>query len=183
MASLPNTKLVTYKEWLEMPEVKDEEVVNGEIHIMPAAKANHAFIVAHTQMALMTQLDQARFYVLAGSFGIVIRVSPLTCRTPDLAVFDRATFVEVDGYFRSAPELAVEVLSPRNTHKDMRHKIADYASLGLPELWVFSQDDRAVEVLLLEEGRFRRSAILTQGALKPSRFPHVQIDIASIWPD
>ena len=183
MASLPNTKLVTYEEWLEMPEVKDKEVVNGEIRIMPAAKVNHAFIVAHIQMALMTQLDQAKFYVLAGSFGIVIRVSPLTCRTPDLAVFDRATFVEVDGYFRSAPDLAVEVLSPRNTPRDMRQKIEDYASLGLPELWVFSQNDRTVEVLLLQEGRLRRNALLSQGVLKPMRFPHVQIDITSIWPD
>jgi Uma2 family endonuclease len=183
MASLPNTKLLTYEEWLEMPEVNDEEVVNGEIRIMPAARANHAFIVAHTQRALMMQLDQAQFYVLAGSFGIVIRVSPLTCRTPDLAVFDRGTFVEVDGYFRSAPELAVEVLSPRNTLKDVRQKIADYAFLGLPELWVFSQDDRIVEVLLLEGGRLRRNALLAEGVLKPTRFPHVQIDIASIWPD
>jgi Uma2 family endonuclease len=183
MASLPNTKLVTYEEWLRMPEVKDEEVVNGEIRIMPAAKANHAFIVARTQMALMTQLDQAQFYVLAGSFGIVIRISPLLCRTPDLAVFNRATFVEVDGYFRSAPDLAVEVLSPRNTPKDIRQKIAEYASLGVPELWIFSQDDRTVEVLLLEDGRLLCNAIVSQGFLKPTRFPHVQIDIASIWPD
>lgn len=183
MASLPNTKPVTYEEWLQMPEVKDEEVVNGEIRIMPAAKAKHAFIVARTQMALMTQLDPAQFYVLAGSFGIVVRVSPLICRTPDLAVFNRATFVEVDGYFRSAPELAVEVLSPRNTPKDMRLKILEYASLSLPELWIFSPNDRTVEVLLLEEGSLRRKATLTQGFLKPTRFPHVQIDIASIWPD
>ncbi|MGA7240481.1 MAG: hypothetical protein WBY44_32660 [Bryobacteraceae bacterium] len=25
--------------------------------------------------------------------------------------------------------------------------------------------------------------VLSQGVLKPTRFPHVQIDIASIWPD
>ena len=106
-----------------------------------------------------------------------------TCRTPDLAIFDCATLIEVDGYYRSAPDLAVEVLSPRNTPRYMRQKIEDYASLGVPELWVFSQDDRTVEVLLLENGRLRRNAILSQGVLKPTRFPHVQIDIASIWPD
>jgi len=183
MASLPNTKFVTYEEWLQMPEVKDEEVVNGEIRVMPAANANHAFIVARTQMALMSQLDQAQFYVLTGSFGIVIRISPLICRTPDLAVLNRATFVEIDGYFRFAPDLAVEGLSPRNAPKDIRQKIAEYASPGVPELWIFSQDDRNVEVLLLEEDRLRRNAFLSQGFLKPTRFQHVQINIASIWPD
>jgi Uma2 family endonuclease len=182
MASLPNTKLLSYEEWLETPEVKDEEVVDGEIRIMAAAKVNHALIVSHTQLALVTQLDPSKFYVFTGSFGIVIRVAPLTCRTPDLAVFERSNFVEVDGYIRSAPDLAIEVLSPRNTPKDMRRKIADYGELGLPELWIFSQDERTVEILLLEEGRLRRSALLSEGWLKPTRIPQVEIEIPSIWP-
>jgi Uma2 family endonuclease len=183
MASLPNTKLVTYEEWLETPKDKNEEVVNGEVRIRPVGRVNDARIVASLTAGLLTQVDTAKFDVLTGSFAIVIRLIPLSCRTPDIAVFDRAAFVEVDGYFRSAPDLAVEVLSPRNTPRDVRQKIADYASLGLPELWVFSQDDRTVEVLLLEDGRLRQNAILSQGVLKPTRFPHVQIDIASIWPD
>ena len=39
MASLPQSTTVTYEEWLRMPEVQDaiEEVVNGEIRIMPRA--------------------------------------------------------------------------------------------------------------------------------------------------
>lgn len=183
MASLPNTKLVTYEEWLEMPEVKDEEIVNGEIVVMAAAKRPHARIIAKLNASIVLQMDLSRFDVLTGSFAIVIRLAPLTCRTPDLAIFDCATLIEVDGYYRSAPDLAVEVLSPRNTPGYMRQKIEDYASLGIPELWVFSQDHRTVEVMLLENGRLRRNAVLSQGILKPTRFPHVQIDIASIWPD
>ncbi len=37
MASLPNSKIVTHEEWLRMPIVEDaiEEVVNGEIRIIP----------------------------------------------------------------------------------------------------------------------------------------------------
>ena len=39
MASLPQSNTVTYEEWLRMPEVQDavEDVVNGEIRIMPPA--------------------------------------------------------------------------------------------------------------------------------------------------
>lgn len=42
MASLPNSKTVMYEEWLRVPEVTDtiEEVVKGEIRIMPPAKWN-----------------------------------------------------------------------------------------------------------------------------------------------
>jgi Uma2 family endonuclease len=42
---------------------------------------------------------------------------------------------------------------------------------------------RTVEVLVLESGQFRRSALLAEGILKPACFPNVQIDITQIWPD
>jgi hypothetical protein len=37
MVGTPNSKLVSYEEWLRMPEVSDgiEEVVNGEIRLTP----------------------------------------------------------------------------------------------------------------------------------------------------
>lgn len=76
MASLPNTKLVTYEEWLEMPEAKDEEVVNGEIVVMAAAKRPHARIIAKLNASIVQQMDLSRFDVLTGSFAIVIRLAP-----------------------------------------------------------------------------------------------------------
>src|SRR3954452_17842983 len=105
MASLPNVKRVTYEEWLEMPTVEDgiEEVVDGEIILMPPAKLRHAFIIENIATPLRPQLDQ-RYHVLTGSFGIVISEKPLTCRNPDLAVIERASMAEKDGYLRSAPQ-------------------------------------------------------------------------------
>ena len=185
MASLPNSKIVTYEEWLRMPEVTDatEEVVDGEIRIMPPAKWKHAVIVANVRDALVTQLDRREVQVMDGSFGLVIRKAPLTSRVPDVAVFQRSTIVEQDGYIHSAPQLVVEVLSPSNTRREREEKLADYASLGVPEVWVISPEARTVEVLHLEGGCLRSAQVLTQGVLKPKHFPAVQIDIAEIWPD
>jgi Uma2 family endonuclease len=185
MASLPKSTTVTYDEWLRMPEVRDatEEVVNGEIRIMPPNKWNHAVIVDNLRDALAPQFDRRRFRVVTTNFGLIIRKSPLTSRVPDLAVFDLSTLVEEDGYIHSAPQLAVEVLSPANTRREREEKLNDYASIGIPEVWVISPEAKTVEILLLEEGRLHRSAILAEGALQPVRFPGVKIDIASIWPD
>src|SRR6266699_5580738 len=100
MATLPQTKTVTYEEWLTMPEVQDaiEEVVNGEIRIMPPAKIGHARVVQRTFRALDRQLDPNKVLALCSSFGLIIRKRPLTSRVPDIAVFDLATMVEQDGY-------------------------------------------------------------------------------------
>jgi Uma2 family endonuclease len=185
MASLPKSTRVTYEEWLRMPIVEDaiEEVVNGEIRIMPANKLIHALIVQKLFKPFAAQLDESKYLVLITSFGLIIRESPFTCRVPDLAVFERGTIVEVDGYIHSAPQLAVEVLSPAKTRREREEKLDDYAEIGVPEVWVFSPEARNVEILLLENGRLRRSAILAEGLLKPVRFPNVQINIAEIWPD
>ncbi len=185
MASLPNSQTVTYEEWLRMPEVTDaiEEVVDGEIRIMPPPKWKHALIVANLHDALIAQLNRYEFRVVVAVFGLVIRKAPLTSRVPDLAVFRKSTIVEQDGYIHSAPQLVVEVLSPGNTRRERERKLADYASLGVPEMWVVSPEARTGEVVYLESGFVRSAQALTQGVLEPKQFPGVQIQIAEIWPD
>ena len=184
MASLPSVRTVTYEDWLEMPEVQDaiEEVVNGEIRIMPAPNRIHSEIVEDLRDALVPQFDRTQVRVKISDFGLIIGTKPFTSRVPDLAVFIRSSIVERDGYIHSAPQLVVEVLSPGNTRAERAAKLDDYASLGVPEVWVVSPEARTVEVLLLEEGRYRRSQILAEGVLQPKLFPHVRVDVATIWP-
>src|SRR5215472_12325250 len=129
MATLPHARTVTYEEWLTMPEVEDaiEEVVNGEIRIMPPARLVHALVTQKLSLILYRQLDPAKVLVLCATFGLIIRKKPLTSRLPDIAVFERSTMVEADGYIHSAPQLVIEVLSPANTRRKMAEKLSDYA--------------------------------------------------------
>ncbi len=185
MASSPNPRTVTYEEWLQMPEVDEgrEEVVNGEIRIMPPDKLPHVIIISKLIAILGRQLDSRSYYLFTGSFGLVIRKQPLTCREPDLAVFERSTVIEKDGYLHSAPQLAVAVLSPANTRREREEKLGDYASIGVPEVWVVSPEASTVEVLCLTDGYLRTAQILSQGVLEPSRLPGVSVPVADIWPD
>jgi Uma2 family endonuclease len=185
MASLPNSRTVTYEEWLRMPEVSGlrEEVVNGEIRIMPPPKLKHGLIVRRLCKAFDSQTDDRQVLVLDVDFGLVTRREPLTTRVPDLAVFEWSTVVERDGYIHSAPQLAVEALSPSNTRRERDEKLADYATLGIPEVWIIAPEGRTVEVLYLENGQFRGHAVLTDGILTPKHFPGVEVRISEIWPD
>lgn len=184
MASLPNTRLVTYEEWLGMPQSDGrEEVVNGEIISMPPAQKMHMAVLRRLVRALTQQLDEAHYDVNFGSYGLVIREKPLTCREPDVAVFERSSEDSDDGYYHCAPQLAIEILSPSETRRLAAAKLRDYESIGVPETWVVSPEAGTVEVLYLEEKHLVTSAILMDGILKPRAFPHVQVNIAQIWPD
>jgi Uma2 family endonuclease len=184
MATLPKPRTVTYEEWVNMPETEgQEEVVNGDVRPMPPAKSLHARVVQRLVFAFARTLDAAEYDVLSGSFGLVIRKAPLTSRIPDVAIFERASLVELDGYYHSPPQLAVEVLSPWETRRQTAEKVADYESIGVPEVWIVSPEAETVEVLHLEGGGLRRTAILAEGILSPREIPQVQIDVARIWPD
>ena len=181
MATTP--KVLTYEEWLKLPEAEGiEEVVNGEIRKMPPNKILHADTVENLAELLKTGLDRATAQIRVSTFGLVIRRDPLTTRVPDIAVFIRANVVEIDGYIHSAPELIVEVLSPANTRSEREEKLKDYESLGVPEVWVLSPEARTVEILLLESGQLATAAVVRNGQLKPVHFPTMAVDIASIWP-
>lgn len=177
------SKLLTYEEWLQLPEVEGlEEVVNGVIVKMPPNKLPHACTVENLADLLKAKLDRDTVWVVTTIFGLVIRRNPVTTRIPDLAVFVRSNIVEQDGYIHSAPELLVEVLSPGNTSAEQAEKLKDYESLGVPEVWVVSPEAQTVEVLKLEGGRLATSALLREGQLAPARFPEATIEIAAIWP-
>jgi len=183
MATTP--KVLTYEEWLEMPEVQDgiEEVVDGEVRIMPPNKAIHGDVVDNLYDIMRPQLDPRTTRLRISNFGLVIRRDPLTTRVPDLAVFIRAKMVEVDGYFHSPPELVVEVLSPGNTRAEIEEKISDYESLGVPELWLLSPEAQTIEIMQLSAGgRLETVAIVNQGQIRPRLFPQVRVDVTSIWP-
>ena len=63
------SKVLTYEEWLRLPEVEGvEEVVNGEIVKMPPNKLPHAFTVENLAELLRAKLDRETVLVLVDHF-------------------------------------------------------------------------------------------------------------------
>jgi len=168
-----------------MPETQDgiEEVVNGEIRIMPPPKWKHTRVIRNLGAILKKQVDERLILVVSEQFGLVIRRNPLSSRVPDLAMFIETNIVEQDGYIHSPRELLVEVLSPSNTRSERAEKLRDYEELGVPEVWVLSPEARTVEVLRLENGKLRTVQVVSEGQIRPLCFPEVVVDVPFIWPD
>ena len=89
MATVPH--LLTYEEWLKLPSVEDgtDEVVRGELRFMPPTRYPHAKIIQRLIAALLPQVDSKQVSILGSNFGLMISREPLTCRSPDLALYWR----------------------------------------------------------------------------------------------
>ncbi len=183
MATVP--RLLSYEEWLRMPPVEDgtDEVVKGELRFMPPTHYPHAEIIQRLVRRLHRQLDETRVTILGSNFGLMISRDPLTCRSPDLALYWREKIVIQDGLYWSAPGLIVEVISPSETKRRKEEKLEDYATIGVPEVWLLSPEARSVEARLLSDGKLKTARILVSGILSATRFPNLSIPVAEIWPD
>jgi len=153
---------LTYDEWLGMPVVQDgtDEVVNGELRFMPPTRYPRAEIIRRVNASLSSQINAKHVGILGSNFGLMISRKPLTCRCPDFVMFRREEMRIEDGLYWSAPGLIVEVLSPSEDR--LEERIADYAAIGVPEVWLVSPEAEAVEIRLLKDGKLERSAILAE---------------------
>jgi Uma2 family endonuclease len=183
MATL--TRPMSYEEWLQMPPVEDgtDEVVNGELRLMPPTRYPHAEIIQRLINRLSARIDEKQVAILGSNFGLMISREPLTCRSPDLALFKRQNITVKDGLYWSPPDLIIEILSPSETKRRKDAKLDDYARIGVPEAWLISPEGETIEIRLLHDGRLVTEKIVAGGALEPTRFPGVAISIPEIWPD
>ena len=89
--------------------------------------------------------------VLVGDVGFVLGLSndPERVRAPDVAFVTTARLPEgrlPRGFFRGAPNLAVEVLSPSDDPVDVQQKVRDYLDAGARLVWVLAPEARTATV-------------------------------------
>ena len=183
MAAAP--QILTYEEWLHMPTVEDgtDEVVNGVLRFMPPTHYPHAEIIQRIISRLIRQIDDAEVGLLGSNLGLMISREPLTCRSPDLILFCRDQMEIRDGLYYSPPGLVVEILSPSENRRRKQEKMDDYASIGVPEVWICSHADRSIEVCRLANGVMQPSQSVQGGLAEPVQFPGVKINVTEIWPE
>jgi Uma2 family endonuclease len=108
-------------------------------------------------------------FVEAAGLGIVLgadgmaKLAPGLLRIPDVSFipWERHPDRKVPKlpYVPFAPSLAVEVLSPSNTAKEMSRKLDDYFRTGVRLVWYVDPETRTVEVFTARE----RSTMLKEG--------------------
>lgn len=179
------THVLTYEEWLLLPTVEDgtDEVVNGVLRFMPPTRYPHAEIIQRLSRALDRQVDEKRIGLLGSNLGLMISREPLTCRSPDLILFWRDKMEIRDGLYYSPPALVVDIISPSENRRRKEGKLADYARIGVPEVWLCDPPKKTLEVRRLKGGTMEPVSVLTESIVEPLEFPGVRVSVAEIWPE
>jgi Uma2 family endonuclease len=178
------THLITYEESLGMPENKLEEILDGESKIMPPPTSRHrAFLrkLAQELERIVSELDVCR-----EPYGLGIRRAPFRYRVPDITVFPNEVFSRdifdkaADPYIWTAPILIAECLSPSNRKGNVTELLADYASIGAPEVWLFYPEKRLAQKYLLENSKMQLNQTTETGFISPEGTTGT-IALAELW--
>lgn len=152
MATARSRDPVTLEQYARLPEDRHwkVEAVRGRLVREPKPAPLHNCVQA-TLIYLLKSYE--RRWRTGGAVlpetEFVLSVDPLTVRVPDVA-WVSAGRIPADGYamprWHLAPDLAIEVLSPRNTRPELEERVADYLAAGGRLVWLVDPRSRTVVV-------------------------------------
>ncbi|HYG76204.1 MAG TPA: Uma2 family endonuclease [Planctomycetota bacterium] len=144
----------TAKKWTEaelMALPKDGhkyELVNGELEMSPAGTFGHGDVIMHLSIVLGSWVRKNKLGELFdGQSGFWMKSGNL--RSPDISFIGRERIGQLDksqGFLSTAPELAIEVLSPNDTNKLIAEKMEDYFASGCRLAWVVNPLNKTVAI-------------------------------------
>jgi Uma2 family endonuclease len=184
-----STRKISLAKYAAMPETtQPQAIVNAELIVRPSPLPVHQRRVrriARLKEELVEAVGDGELFI--SPLDVLIRDDPLTYRQPDIFVVSCEELERHPGYettvpMRARPYLVLEVLSPGNYPQQMADRLADYASIGVEEVWLASLADETVKVLRLEEGEYTRVGLYhREEPIQSPRLPQMRRTAAELF--
>ena len=145
------------------------ELIHGVAYDMtPAPSFEHQQISSKLHIAIGIALESAKKKVGSGECEVLAAPLDVFLESgvyqPDLVVVCDPLKKSERGV-EGAPDLVVEILSPRTASKDTVRKRWAYEAAGVPEYLIVDPDERVGVLLRLESGRYQEAARVEWGAV------------------
>jgi Uma2 family endonuclease len=126
------------------------ELVEGQLRVMPPAGFEHGRVASTANRLLGTHVHASGIGVTLGAeTGFVLASDPDTVRAPDVAFVTRANADAVGRtvkFWPSAPDFAVEVVSPGDSFGEVESKALGWLAAGTTAILVLDPARRSASV-------------------------------------
>jgi Uma2 family endonuclease len=171
-----------YQDYLQLPEDKRYEILEGDLYVVPAPNTRHQRISKRIQTALILQIEQKGLGEVFGApYDVVF--SDENIAQPDI-LFVRKERIAIIGEANlpGAPDLVVEILSPGTRKKDFAIKRKIYAKFGVREYWIVDPDANTLEVLTWKETGYITAGVYGESErLVSPLLPGIDLPLADIF--
>jgi Uma2 family endonuclease len=142
--------VITADEFARIPDDDFRyELVAGVVHRMSPVGGRHGALTLRLGAALTAWGDRTHAGAVMTETGFILATDPDTVRGPDVSFVRRERIPTSGlpiGFWRGAPDLAVEVLSPDERRGDADLKAREYLRQGVVLVWVVDPSAKSVAV-------------------------------------
>lgn len=139
-----------YQDYLQLPEDKRYEIIDGDIFMVPSPNEGHQCILSNifhilSHYVRQNKLERVYFAPLDVLFSEEDIVQP-----DIIFVSHENKRIITKDNIKGVPDLIIEVLSPSSGNRDMGIKKKLYARNGVREYWIVDPEHETADVLLLK---------------------------------
>jgi Uma2 family endonuclease len=172
----------TYQDYLQLPDDRRYEIIDGELFLTPAPGIPHQRISARLMYLLMRHIrEHGLGEIFSAPCDLVLSQTDVV--QPDL-LFIAKERREIVGekYVSAAPDLVVEILSESTAKRDRGIKAKLYECTGVKELWIVDPWEKTVEIFRRSEEAFVRHALFSgTDTLVTPIFPGLEIPLTEVF--
>jgi Uma2 family endonuclease len=141
-------------EYLDLDETtQPQELVWGYVRDAPSPEPRHQNAVLDFAIAWRDHVQQHQLgVVIISAMDCVLDSERALIVQPDLLFVSEPRLYIVRDRVWGAPDLVLEVLSPKPRIGTLRERLAWFAEYGVKECWLYYQFDRALDVLTFNAG-------------------------------
>jgi Uma2 family endonuclease len=184
------SKRYTYKDYLTWSFQERLELLAGKIFKMsPAPSSMHQKISMNLIRSFLPIFNIGKCQLFHAPFDVrlldaqksTIDEDIYTVVQPDICVICDESKIDEKGCI-GAPDLIVEILSPGNTQKEMKHKFDLYEAAHVQEYWLVEPNDKVVLVYVLRNEKYIGLKPFTEDSMVNSElFPELEVHVSSLF--
>jgi len=157
--NLDLNKRYSYADYLTWMDDVRRELYDGFIKLMtPAPSSLHQIVSTNIEIEIGTYLKKKKCRMFHAPSDVRFprknnsgeEKQTFTVVQPDIYVVCDLSKIDLKGCL-GAPDMVIEIISPKNSKRDLKDKFEIYQENGVREYWIVQPNDETVTVFILNE--------------------------------
>jgi Uma2 family endonuclease len=179
-ANFPPLTVENYK---LLPETGPRyQLIQGDLYMAPAPNRFHQEISRNLQFELHSYLKRNPIGKLFDA-PFDVYLDEINVFQPDLLVVlnERLGILTEEGA-EGAPDLVIEILSPKTRCLDLANKKQEYARAGVKELWIIDPEPRSITIHeFASDGVDTARQLVEEGTLSTGLLPGFELALETVF--
>ena len=169
-----------YEDYLHLPEDgKRYQIIGGELYVVPAPVPHHQKISRNIEFLLYSLVKERGLgEVFNAPCDVVLSEEDVV--QPDIFFISKEReHIIGEKNIQGAPDLIIEILSPRTVEIDSKLKVKLYERYGVKEFWLVEPGRKEVEVLVLAQQGYTSLGTFKESFASP--LLKIEVDLRGVF--